>query len=106
MAKKEEIQHDCEHCKSRYKSIFCQIAPEELQIINENKWCQTLEKGQQLFAEGAYPHGLFCVNSGKINTSRASTQLSSGSFLSTVINESIAHANNQSTPLPLTRVCS
>ncbi|MEN9369751.1 MAG: hypothetical protein RI952_616 [Bacteroidota bacterium] len=66
MAKKEEIQHDCEHCKSRYKSIFCQIAPEELQIINENKWCQTLEKGQQLFAEGAYPHGLFCVNSGKI----------------------------------------
>jgi CRP-like cAMP-binding protein len=66
MAKKEEIQHDCEHCHSRHKSIFCQIAPDEVKIINENKWCQSLEKGQQLFAEGAYPHGIFCVNTGKI----------------------------------------
>ena len=66
MAKKEEIQHDCEHCHARYKSIFCQIAPDEVKIINENKWCQSLEKGQQLFAEGAYPHGIFCVNTGKI----------------------------------------
>ena len=66
MSKKEDIQHDCEHCHARYKSIFCQIAPDEVKIINENKWCQSLEKGQQLFAEGAYPHGLFCVNTGKI----------------------------------------
>ena len=52
MSKKEDIQNDCEHCHSRYKSIFCQIAPDEVKIINENKWCQSLEKGQQLFAEG------------------------------------------------------
>ena len=37
MSKKEDIQHDCEHCHSRYKSIFCQIAPDEVKIINENK---------------------------------------------------------------------
>ena len=39
MAKKEEIDRDCEHCNSRYKSIFCQIAPDEVKIINEK--CKT-----------------------------------------------------------------
>ncbi len=66
MIKKEETQTDCQHCNSRYKSVFCQLNPDEIEVINQNKWCQTLVKGQHLFLEGSYPHGLFCVNTGKI----------------------------------------
>ncbi len=66
MAKKEELHLDCEHCSARFKSIFCHLTHDDLQLVNQNKWCQTIKKGQQIFSEGAYPHGIFCVNNGKI----------------------------------------
>ena len=92
MSKKEDIQHDCEHCHSRYKSIFCQIAPDEVKIINENKWCQSLEKGQQLFAEGAYPHGLFCVNTGKIKIHQIKAEV--------IYNDEISSLNTLKSVIP------
>ncbi len=66
IAKNENLHIDCEHCQVRFKSLFCQLNKDELETVNSNKWCTTLSKGQQLFKEGAYPLGLFCVNKGKL----------------------------------------
>lgn len=74
MAKKEDLHIDCEHCSARFKSIFCHLNHDELQLVNQNKWCQTVKKGQQIFSEGAYPHGIFCVNNGKIKIHQMGTE--------------------------------
>jgi len=37
-----------------------------LNILNQNKICYTYKKGDVIFQEGTYPHGVFCVRSGKI----------------------------------------
>lgn len=66
MSKKEELHLDCDHCTARFGSVFCHLTHDDLQLVNQNKWCQTVHKGQQIFSEGAYPHGIFCVNNGKI----------------------------------------
>ena len=66
MAQKLESTIQCEHCSTRFQSIFCHLTKNDLQLVNENKWCQTLEKGQKLFSEGSFPQGIFCVNAGKI----------------------------------------
>lgn len=66
MSKKEDLHLDCEHCSARFGSVFCHLTHDDLQLVNQNKWCQTVHKGQQIFSEGAYPHGIFCVNHGKI----------------------------------------
>lgn len=62
---------DCEHCESRYKSIFCDLKGEQLATLNESKGCNIFKKGQTIFSEGFFPQGLFCVNSGKIKISQA-----------------------------------
>jgi CRP-like cAMP-binding protein len=66
MSKKEDLHVDCEHCSTRFHSVFCHLTKEDLHLVNENKWCQSVHKGQQIFTEGAYPHGIFCINHGKI----------------------------------------
>lgn len=62
---------DCEHCESRYKSIFCDLKGEHLEIINEHKGCNFYKKGQTIFSEGFFPQGLFCINAGKVKVSQA-----------------------------------
>jgi CRP/FNR family transcriptional regulator len=57
---------NCEHCESRYKSIFCDLKGEQLDAINSHKGCNIYKKGQVIFSEGYFPLGLFCINSGKI----------------------------------------
>lgn len=37
-----------------------------METIDGAKTCQSFKKGQIIFEEGAYPHGLYCVNHGKI----------------------------------------
>jgi len=66
MSKKEDLHLNCEHCDARFQSIFCHLTHDDLRLVNDNKWCQNVQKGQRIFSEGAFPHGIFCVNKGKI----------------------------------------
>jgi CRP/FNR family transcriptional regulator len=54
------------HCKARFKSIFCDLNNEALIKLEQNKTCNLFKRGQYIFHEGSYPHGLFCINLGKI----------------------------------------
>ncbi len=67
MKNKQNTEHLlCENCRSRGVSLFkfCKIS--ELEQISEAKSCQIFKRGQELFAEGSLPIGLFCINSGSI----------------------------------------
>jgi len=66
-----DLSHDCAHCSKRFSSVFCSASVENIATINDSKICSTYKKGQVIFNEGAYPFGLFCVNSGKIKVSRS-----------------------------------
>lgn len=56
----------CSNCKSRCQSIFKDLGANEMSQIDEGKKVLFFKRGDQLFSEGAYPKGLFCVKSGKI----------------------------------------
>lgn len=38
--------------------------------MDSTKVCQFFKKGQPIFAEGAYPHGVYCINSGKVKVTQ------------------------------------
>lgn len=60
------VQHHCEHCQERLESVFGDLSPDERNSLNVRKGCSRYRKGQVIFHEGAFPHGLFCVNIGKV----------------------------------------
>lgn len=57
---------NCINCKARAHSIFSEAGSNELQALDEAKRCQTFKKGQTIFEEDTYPHGLYCINNGKV----------------------------------------
>ncbi|MFN0048929.1 MAG: Crp/Fnr family transcriptional regulator [Cytophagales bacterium] len=61
---------ECASCHCRKESLFNGCAMEELEEISTNKSCNVYKKGQVIFHEGNRPHGVFCVNEGKIKISR------------------------------------
>lgn len=61
---------ECASCNCRKDSLFNGCATEELEEISTNKSCNVYKKGQVIFHEGNRPHGVFCVNEGKIKISR------------------------------------
>lgn len=63
--KKANPHINCQQCESRYRSIFCNLDKDELMAINEGKGCTSYKKGQLIFKQGSYPHGLYCINAGK-----------------------------------------
>ena len=69
MARRNE-QPACENCSNRMRSVFCDLHGNELESLNESKGCGDYKKGQIIFNAGAYPHGLYCVNEGKIKIYR------------------------------------
>jgi CRP/FNR family transcriptional regulator, polysaccharide utilization system transcription regulator len=69
MNKTQEQPH-CTDCDVRFKSIFCGLNNIELEDLDIAKHCTSVRKGQVLFNEGAYPHGLYCVNKGKVKLSQ------------------------------------
>lgn len=67
----ESLQNSkCVLCKARLKSIFSDLSAEEMQQLEDIKSCQVVKKGKLLFNEGAYPRGLYCVQTGKIKISQ------------------------------------
>ena len=71
MNKKNTITPDCQHCQARFKSVFCNLNEAEIVALNDDKGCSNYQKGQVIFHEGTFPHGLFCVNKGKIKVSQS-----------------------------------
>jgi CRP/FNR family transcriptional regulator, polysaccharide utilization system transcription regulator len=61
---------ECASCNCRKDSLFNGCAAEELDEISTNKSCNVYKKGQVIFHEGNRPHGVFCVNEGKIKISQ------------------------------------
>ena len=61
----------CQSCSQRFSSVFCKAREEYVNLINEQKICNTYKKGQVLFNEGSHPFGVFCINDGKIKLSHA-----------------------------------
>jgi CRP/FNR family transcriptional regulator len=59
----------CQLCAQRFNSVFCKAREEHIEVINDKKVCNIYKKGQQLFNEGAYPFGVFCINDGKVKLS-------------------------------------
>ena len=61
---------NCEHCSKRFTSVFCKVEHDSLEQINYEKICTPYKKGQIIFHEGTRPHGIYCVNYGKIKLSK------------------------------------
>ncbi|MCP9752985.1 Crp/Fnr family transcriptional regulator [Ferruginibacter sp. HRS2-29] len=57
---------DCTHCSKRFTNVFCNPAYDSVAEINKEKVCTAYKKGEYIFKEGTRPHGVFCVNVGKI----------------------------------------
>ena len=56
----------CSHCSHRNSSVFCKMEHDHIHEIDEEKECVNYKKGQAIFTEGSKPHGLYCVNKGKV----------------------------------------
>lgn len=65
---------NCEDCKTRGESIFCELTQNELKEISNHKTTNKYKKGQNLFLEGNPPFGLFCISSGKIKLTKTSDE--------------------------------
>lgn len=59
----------CLNCQARFGSILFKAEKCNLEEIEAAKVCSMYKKGQVVFQEGAYPFGIYCVNSGKIKLS-------------------------------------
>lgn len=59
----------CATCGSRQHSIFKKLQIEEADGLDEVKACTLYKKGQIIFAENGIPHGLYCINHGKVKLS-------------------------------------
>lgn len=64
--KNSNFSTDCPLCESRFRSVFRTLDRDELAEISTSKGCTTYKKGQLIFKQGFYPHGLYCINEGKV----------------------------------------
>lgn len=60
----------CRMCHARMRSIFNQLNPNDIQLLDACRQEKEFKAGEALFKEGAYPKGIFCVGSGKIMVSK------------------------------------
>jgi CRP-like cAMP-binding protein len=62
---------DCSHCAKRFTNVFCKAKYDSMSEVNATKECTQYKKGELIFKEGTRPHGVFCVNYGKIKIAQA-----------------------------------
>lgn len=58
--------HNCKLCSRKNNSLFCHAKSQFLDEVDKTRIDSEYKRGQYVFNEGAYPHGLYCINSGKI----------------------------------------
>lgn len=61
---------ECHDCPIRKDSLLGCCQAEELELISVGKMCQTYQKGQVIFREGARPNGLHCIHQGKVKVTK------------------------------------
>ena len=61
---------DCKHCAKRFTNVFCNAQYDMMEEVNAEKVCSPYKRGEQIFKEGTRPHGVYCVNYGKIKLSK------------------------------------
>lgn len=67
---KSAFEHiECQHCSSRFKSVFCKTENDRMEDIDAVKVCSVFKKGETIFREGYYSSGVYCINAGKIKLS-------------------------------------
>ncbi|MBD3637540.1 MAG: Crp/Fnr family transcriptional regulator [Crocinitomicaceae bacterium] len=59
----------CQDCTNDSK-IFCALSALEKEALSENKGSNYYKKGQNIFYQGNYSHGLYCIYSGKVKLSK------------------------------------
>ncbi len=60
----------CLQCNSRMRSIFDSVGSMDLEVMDSAKTCQQFKKGETIFEEGTYPHGLYCISNGKVKVTQ------------------------------------
>lgn len=60
------IHVNCHECQARPASIFCALSKEEINNISSIKTVTVFKKKSVIFNQGAQPHGIYTVNSGKV----------------------------------------
>lgn len=60
----------CQSCAARSDSVFSELQIGEQVVFTERKSCTLYKTGEEIFREGTYPVGLFCVFGGKIKVSK------------------------------------
>lgn len=69
--KKISEKNLCAFCASKGVSAFCELESRVLEGLDKEKTCFVYKKGELIFQEGAYPHGVHCINKGKIKLYKA-----------------------------------
>ncbi|MCB9223126.1 MAG: Crp/Fnr family transcriptional regulator [Crocinitomicaceae bacterium] len=59
----------CAECTNDSK-IFCALSLAEKAQLSQNKGSNFYKKGQNIFYQGNYSHGLYCIYSGKVKLSK------------------------------------
>ncbi|MDH5382006.1 MAG: Crp/Fnr family transcriptional regulator [Cyclobacteriaceae bacterium] len=67
------------NCKKKEHSLFLELNQEELNILNEKRFCISYSEGEYIYKQGMKPDYLICLNSGKAKitklTSSGKTQI-------------------------------
>lgn len=65
---------ECAVCLSRIHSVFSSLGRQDLSVIDDQKSCMEIKKGEILFEQGSRPRGLYCVNRGKLKVVRTGSE--------------------------------
>lgn len=60
------INSKCKECEIRSLTCFSKLSDSDLHYMEEAKSSTFYKKGQTIFYEGQKPHGIYCLNSGKV----------------------------------------
>ncbi len=72
--KKSSSTPNCSGCPCRLISVFTTLEKEEIAIVEKNKSCIEIKKGERIFEQGEFPRGLFVVNKGKLKVVRTGSE--------------------------------
>lgn len=70
----KKLSPHCSTCNSRSESIFCHLADQNLEGLDQNKITKHFCRGQSLFQEGKQAEGLYCIRTGKVKLFRSGSE--------------------------------
>ncbi|MBS1588174.1 MAG: Crp/Fnr family transcriptional regulator [Bacteroidetes bacterium] len=66
-----DAEYDAVECSVSHQSLFDCLTKDEINMLDEFKSCLTFKKSQQIFNEGNYPLGIYCIDRGKVKLSHS-----------------------------------